>query len=65
MDWFSNLSPFETYLFAVPAIMVGAILFLGGIILLLEHLETNDAETLEEIRRDLENRMNHDKEKQI
>jgi hypothetical protein len=35
-QWLSNLSPFETYLIAVPAIMLGSILFLGGIILLLE-----------------------------
>ena len=33
-QWLSNLSPFETYLIAVPAIMLGSILFLGGIILL-------------------------------
>ena len=31
-----NLSPFEMYLIAAPAIMLGAVLFLGGIIGLLE-----------------------------
>jgi len=31
-----NLSPFEVYLIAAPAIMLGAILFVGGIIRLLE-----------------------------
>jgi hypothetical protein len=35
-QWVSNLSPFEVYLIAAPAIMLGAILFFGGIILLLE-----------------------------
>ena len=53
-QWLSNLSPFETYLLVVPAIMLGSILFLGGIILLLERRTKNDAETLEAIRRDLE-----------
>ena len=53
-EWLSNLSPFETYLIAVPAIMLGAILFLGGIILLLERRTKNDAETLAAIRRALE-----------
>jgi hypothetical protein len=54
MYWFSNLSPFEAYLIAVPTIMLGSILFLGGINLLLERRTKNDAETLAAIRRDLE-----------
>jgi hypothetical protein len=53
-QWLSNLSPFETYLIAMPAIMLGSILFLGGIILLLEPRKKNDAETLAEIRKALE-----------
>jgi hypothetical protein len=53
-EWLSNLSPFETFLIAVPAIMLGSILFLGGIILLLEPQNKNDAETLAAIRKDLE-----------
>jgi hypothetical protein len=53
-QWLSNLSPFETYLIAVPAIMLGSILFLGGIILLLEPRKSNDAETLAAIRKALE-----------
>jgi hypothetical protein len=53
-QWLSNLSPLETYLIAVPAIMLGSILFLGGIILLLKRRNKNDAETLEAIRKDLE-----------
>lgn len=53
-QWLSNLSPFETYLIAVPAIMLGAILFLGGIILLLEPRKRNDAETMVAIRKALE-----------
>ena len=52
--WFSNLSPFETYLVALPAVMFGSILFLAGIILLLEPRNKNDAETLEAIRKALE-----------
>ena len=53
-QWLSNLSPLETYLIAVPAIMLGSILFLGGIILLLERRNKNDAETPEAIRKELE-----------
>jgi hypothetical protein len=53
-EWVSNLSPFETFLIAVPAIMLGSILFLGGIILLLEPRNKDDAETLAAIRKDLE-----------
>jgi hypothetical protein len=53
-QWLSNLSPFETYLIAVPAIMLGSILSLGGIILLLEPRNRNDAETLVAIRKALE-----------
>ena len=53
-QWLSNLSPFETYLIAMPAIMLGSILFLGGIILLLEPRKKDDAETLTEIRKALE-----------
>jgi hypothetical protein len=53
-QWVSNLSPFEVYLIAAPAIMLGAILFLGGIILLLEPRNKNYAEKLAAIRRALE-----------
>jgi hypothetical protein len=60
MLWLSNLSPFETYLIAIPAIMLGSILFLGGIILLLEPKNESDAETLEEIRKALKKaELNH------
>jgi hypothetical protein len=53
-QWLANLSPFEMYLIAVPAIMLGSILFLGGIVLLLEPRKKNDAETLVAIRKALE-----------
>ena len=53
-QWLSNLSPFEIYLIAAPAIMLGAILFLGGIIALLEPRNKNDAEKLAAIRRALD-----------
>ena len=46
----SNFSSFEMYLFAIPAIMLGSILFLGGIVLLLEPRNESDAETLAEIK---------------
>ena len=52
-QWLSNFSPFEVYLIAVPTIMLGSILFLGGIILLLESRKKNDAET-QAIRKALE-----------
>jgi hypothetical protein len=52
--WLSNLSPFETHLVALPAVMFGSILFLAGIILLFEPRNKNDAETLEAIRKALE-----------
>jgi hypothetical protein len=52
----SNFSSFEMYLFAIPAIMLGSILFLGGIVLLLEPRNKSDAETLAEIRKALEHR---------
>lgn len=52
----SNFSSFEMYLFAIPAIMLGSILFLGGIVLLLEPRNESDAETLAEIRKALERR---------
>ena len=48
-QWVSNLSPFEVYLIAAPAIMLGAILFLGGIILLLEPRNKNDAESWQQL----------------
>jgi hypothetical protein len=41
MQWLMNLPPLETYLIAVPSVMVGAILFLRGIILLLETWHRN------------------------
>ena len=53
-QWLSDLSPFETYLIAMPAIMFGSILFLGGIILLLEPHNKNDAEKLAAIKKALE-----------
>lgn len=49
-----NPLPLLRYLIAIPAIMLGAILFLAGIIGLLEPPYNNDAETLAAIRRDLE-----------
>ena len=35
-QWLSNLAPWEIYLIAAPCIMLGAILFFRGLILLLE-----------------------------
>ena len=36
MNWLLNLPPFEGYLIAIPAIMVGSILLVGAIVLLFE-----------------------------
>ena len=52
--WLSNLSPLESYLIAGTALMLGAILFFGGIILLLEPRKMSDAEKLAAIRKVLE-----------
>jgi hypothetical protein len=53
-----QLSPLERYLLGIPAIMLGAILFLGGIICLLEPRYKNDEERRaairEQMRRNLE-----------
>jgi hypothetical protein len=63
-QWLSNLAPWEIYLIAAPSVMLGAILPVGGIILLLAPRNKNDAETLEAIRRALEKagaELNHGK----
>jgi hypothetical protein len=41
-QWLQNLPAFETYLIAIPAILVGSILLIGGIVLLLETRHEND-----------------------
>ena len=53
-QWLSDLSPLATYLIAAPAIMLGAILLLGGIILLLETRKMSDSEKLAAIKKVLE-----------
>ena len=53
-QWLSNLAPWEIYLIAAPSVMLGAILLVGGILLLLAPRNKNDAETLEAIRKELE-----------
>ena len=53
-QWLSNLAPWEIYLIAAPSVMLGAILLVGGIILLLAPRNMNDAEKLEAIRKELE-----------
>jgi hypothetical protein len=45
-QWLLNLPPLESYLVAVPAVMLGAILFLGGVILLLDTRHRNGATAL-------------------
>ena len=42
-EWLLGLPPFEAYLVAIPAIMVGAILLVGGIVLLFEGRDRSDA----------------------
>ena len=53
-QWLSNLSPLAIYLIAAPAIMLGAILLLGGIILLLEPKKMSDSEKLAAIKKVLD-----------
>ena len=53
-QWLSNLPPYEVYLIAVPAVMLGAILLVGGIILLLERRKMSDAEKLAAIKKVLD-----------
>jgi hypothetical protein len=43
MNWLLNLPPFEGYLIAIPAIMVGSILLVGAIVLLFEPRHDDDA----------------------
>jgi hypothetical protein len=50
----SNLSPLEVYLIAALAVMLGAILLVGGIILLFEPRKMSDAEKLAAIKKVLE-----------
>ena len=54
MEWLSDLSPLATYLIAAAAIMLGAILLVGGIILLLEPRKMSDSEKLAAIKKVLE-----------
>jgi hypothetical protein len=41
-QWLSNLAPWEIYLIAAPAVMLGATLFFGGIILLFKSPKQDD-----------------------
>ena len=50
-QWLSNLSPLEIYLIAVPAVMLGSVLLVGGIVLLFEPRTMSDAEKLDAIRK--------------
>ncbi len=54
MEWLSDLSPLATYLIAAAAIMLGAILLVGGIILLLEPKKMSDSEKLAAIKKVLD-----------
>lgn len=40
-QWLLNLPVYESYLIAIPAIMLGSILLLGGIVLLFEPRHEN------------------------
>lgn len=44
MNWLLNLPPFEGNLVAIPAIMVGAILLVGAIVLLFEPRHDDDSD---------------------
>jgi hypothetical protein len=41
-QWLLNLPPFESYLIAIPAIMVGSVLLVGAIVLLFEPHDEGD-----------------------
>lgn len=43
-QWLANLPAFESYLIAIPAIMIGSILLVGAIVLLFEPRNENDSE---------------------
>ena len=53
-QWLSNLSSIETYLIAVPAVMLSSVLLVGGIVLLFEPRTMSDAEKLAAIKEVLE-----------
>jgi hypothetical protein len=44
-QWLLNLPPYESYLIAIPAIMVGSVLLVGAIILLFEPQHENDGDS--------------------
>ena len=44
MNWLLNLPPLESYLIAIPAIMVGSILLVGAIVLLFEPRHDDDGD---------------------
>jgi hypothetical protein len=43
-QWLLNLPPFESYLIAIPAIMVGSVLLVGAIVLLFEPHDESDGD---------------------
>jgi hypothetical protein len=53
-QWLSNLSPLEIYLIGALAVMLGAVLLLGGIILLFEPTQMSDSEKLAAIKKVLD-----------
>ena len=53
-QWLSSLSPLAAYLVAATAIMLGAALLCGGIILLLERRKMTDSEKLAAIKKVLD-----------
>ena len=53
-QWLSSLSPLAAYLVAATAIMLGATLLCGGIILLLERRKMTDSEKLAAIKKVLD-----------
>jgi hypothetical protein len=43
-QWLLNLPPYESYLIAITAIMVGSVLLVGAIVLLFEPRDKNDSD---------------------
>ena len=58
-QWLSSLSPLTAYLIAASAIMLGAVFFCGGIILLLEPRKMSDSEKLAAIKKVLDRADEH------
>jgi hypothetical protein len=44
IQWLTNLPPYETYLIAVPSIMLGSVLLVWAIVSMFESRDENDGD---------------------